>query len=259
MTSSANDDGAWVFVSHSHKDIKMVRQVRNELERHGHQPLMFYLKCLEDDQAQLPYLLRKEIEARTWFVLCDSPNSRESRWVQEEKDIVKSIPGKVYKEVDISGDPKVIKSKIAEIAKRAKVFLSYTSKDRPIAKKIADSLRLADFQVYSEVASPVAGWDSTENMRNAIDLAVEKGFFLTLLSPDSLKSEFVASETRHALEKAQHSEKSNVIPILLRDRSEVLFLMPKNLTTLRYFDFTTGDFEKNIDGLISSLKQRKME
>jgi len=141
MTDKTENDGAWIFVSHSHKDLKEVREIRNELERRGHKPIMFYLKCLEDDDADLPDLLRREIEARTWFILCDSPNSRASRWVQREKEIVKSLKGKVYREVDIAEGLGPDLDKVVEIAKRATVFLSYARTDAHQARQIAAALR----------------------------------------------------------------------------------------------------------------------
>lgn len=39
------DTGAWIFVSHSHHDLEKVRQVRNELEQRGHNPLLFFLNA----------------------------------------------------------------------------------------------------------------------------------------------------------------------------------------------------------------------
>ena len=42
-------NGAWIFMSHSHQDYDKVRALRNELEKQGHHPLMFFLKCLNDD------------------------------------------------------------------------------------------------------------------------------------------------------------------------------------------------------------------
>ena len=34
--------------------MEQVRQVRNELERRGHNPLLFFLKCLDADDARPP-------------------------------------------------------------------------------------------------------------------------------------------------------------------------------------------------------------
>ena len=39
-------EGSWIFLSHSHNDFEKVREVRNILEVQGHNPLMFFLKCL---------------------------------------------------------------------------------------------------------------------------------------------------------------------------------------------------------------------
>ena len=55
---------ARISVSHSHRDLEKVRRICNELERRGHNPLLFFLKCLEADDARLPGLIRDEIKAR---------------------------------------------------------------------------------------------------------------------------------------------------------------------------------------------------
>jgi len=100
MNSSNPTPGAWIFLSHSNKDFEKVREIRNELEKRGHKPIMFYLKCLENDNAILPELLRREIAAREWFILCDSPNAQASRYVRDEVELIKSMEGKTIEVVD---------------------------------------------------------------------------------------------------------------------------------------------------------------
>ena len=41
---------------HSHRDLETIREIRNELERRGNDPVLFFLKCLEADDARLPEL-----------------------------------------------------------------------------------------------------------------------------------------------------------------------------------------------------------
>ena len=53
--------GAWTVVSHSHRDLEKVRQICNEFERRRHNPLVFLVKCLEDDDARLPELAHEEL------------------------------------------------------------------------------------------------------------------------------------------------------------------------------------------------------
>jgi hypothetical protein len=62
--------------------LEKVRRIRNALERRGHNSLLFFLKCLEADDARLPELIRDEIKARTFFVLCNTRASRRSKWTK---------------------------------------------------------------------------------------------------------------------------------------------------------------------------------
>lgn len=58
-----NKDGGWIFISHSHLDIDIVRKIRNKLEDRGFEPLMFFLKCLNDDN-EIESLIKREINER---------------------------------------------------------------------------------------------------------------------------------------------------------------------------------------------------
>jgi hypothetical protein len=93
-------DGAWIFLSHSTKDWDEVRRVRNLLEEKGHRPLVFFLKCLTE-HSELDDLIRREIDARSWFLLCDSESARQSSWVQAEVAYIKEMQGKYYEEIDL--------------------------------------------------------------------------------------------------------------------------------------------------------------
>ena len=88
------ENGGWIFVSHSNRDIEKAREIRNELERRGHNPVLFFLKCMETTEADdrlLRQLIEREIKAREWFILCDSPNARNSAAVLREMELVKSM------------------------------------------------------------------------------------------------------------------------------------------------------------------------
>lgn len=62
-----NKEGGWVFLSHSHQDINKVRKIRNLLEQRGFEPLLFFLKCLTDDD-EIEDLIKREITEREWFI-----------------------------------------------------------------------------------------------------------------------------------------------------------------------------------------------
>ncbi len=253
------NSGAWIFLSHSHKDLAQVRRIRDELERRGHNPLIFFLKCLEDDESELPELLRREIKARTWFILCDSENSRASNWVQEEVQMIKSLEDKVYEAIDLSKDLKEELHKLVALSKRATVFLSYSRTDLPVARRIADTMKRNDYRVFLHMEDLPPGCDIGSTLHSAIDNAIALGFVLVLLSKAALTSEWCKYETQYALTKAQASHKSNVIPIIIRDRTAVLEELPPLLWSSQCFDLTVGDFDERIAELIRDLKARDME
>ena len=59
----------------SKEAMPLAPRLRYELERHGHNPLLFFLKCLDADDARLPELSRDEIRDCEWFILGDRPNA----------------------------------------------------------------------------------------------------------------------------------------------------------------------------------------
>ena len=91
-----------VFLSHSSKDIEKVRQIRDILEALDYEPLLFHLKCLDDDNENLETFIKKEIEARNVFIYCKSENSDSSPWVQKELEYIKSFDTKRLFTIDIT-------------------------------------------------------------------------------------------------------------------------------------------------------------
>lgn len=257
MSEKLDQDGAWIFVSHSHKDIKKVREIRDLLEREGHKPLLFHLKCLEDDDARLPQLIKDEIEARTWFVLCDSENAQNSDWVQEEKQIVKAMEDKsrFYVTIDLARDIETQRDELAQLSKRATVFLSYARSDREIAEHMHHELSKQDYRVFFDVRSLTAGADWTSTITSAIEDAVERGFVLLLLSPDYLTNTWCAHERSYAFE-VLGSRPNNIIPVIIKDYARVIASLPADLQTIQCADLSAGDPTTNIRILLADLKTR---
>ena len=73
-----------IFLSHSHKDIEKIRKIRDLLELLNNDPLMLYLKCLDDSAPELENLIKREIGSRDIFIYCKSQNAESSEWVQME-------------------------------------------------------------------------------------------------------------------------------------------------------------------------------
>ena len=112
---------AWVFVSHSNKDFGKILKLRNKLEERFYRPLLFFLKCLDDDK-EIFELIKREIKARDRFILCDSQNSRHSKWVQREIDYIKSL-NRPYEIIDIESTDKEIDEAIDRFDHRSTVYI----------------------------------------------------------------------------------------------------------------------------------------
>lgn len=257
-----NPDGAWIFLSHSTKDWNEVRRIRNLLEDKGHRPLVFLLKCLTE-HSELDELIKREIEARTWFLLCDSENARSSSWVQAEVAYIKELQDKYHEQINLNEPIESQIERIDRLCKRATVFVSYSHSDESHARRIQEALTQSDYSVWVDTALAV-GSNWMQEIASGIDRAVRRGFVLILLSPNSVRSQFTMHEVRYALAKsAGATHGANILPIMLTDPLATQKAMPPSLQFLlgaiQWFDFSQGDFDRNMARLIAQMKSRPMD
>lgn len=214
MNQENKAEGGFVFVSHSHEDIAEVRKLRNALEQAGFEPLCFYLKCMdkcmEDPalQAELKSLLRREIDAREWFVYVNSRNSRKSDWVQYERECVAKAGTKKVFQMNLEEQDSV-EQMAKKILKNLRIFMSYSHKDTPVAHRIKQKLLEKDYKVFLE-EDIATGCEWVATIASTILEAAKSGCVLALLTENSVKSPSVMREIEFAIEKG-----GNVIPVLL--------------------------------------------
>jgi hypothetical protein len=264
LPKSHGSDGAWIFLSHSHDDWKTVREVRNVLEGKGHKPLMFFLKCLDDD-SELHELIRREIEARTWFLLCESEHAKKSRWVQEEVALIKSMPDKYFEHVILSEPLEKQIDRIDALCRRITVYLSYARADSlGHASLLSNELLKHDYYLREPefFATPDQAWQDA--ITGAVDDALLHGFVLILLTPNSAKKEFVRYEVEYAVTKSASMRRSgSVVPVVFGDpRATIAQFSPKarkQLESTRWFIFDESHPQQSVARLISELKTRAID
>ncbi len=252
-------EGSWIFLSHSHNDLVKVREVRNILEDQGHNPLMFFLKCLNDDD-EIDDLITREIEARSWFILCDSINARNSRWVQEEVEIIKGYPEKTYQEIDMDDPETNLEEELSYLTKKASVFLSYTQADAEFAERIKADLREMDFGVFSNLEIPrEEDWE--QHIEEGFFDATRRGAVLVLLSVNSVQTPRQQKELK-LVEKIIRSEGevTNIIPLFIDDPRAIYEALPPDMRQIvddvkESRDFSFESFEQNIENLMRGLRE----
>ena len=189
--------GCWIFLSHSSKDILKVRQIRNEFERLGHNPLAFYLRCLNSDTEQgkqeLDSLIKREIDHREWFVFCDSKNAEQSKYVQMEKDYIYSANKQYIWHVDLSKPISEIIHEIQKICLRIKVFVSFTNKNKQIVMPILDHLERKDFDVWTQEDLSI-GVNWLEETKKQIKKTYDYGFALVFYTDEYTNTQYCKTE-----------------------------------------------------------------
>lgn len=208
-----------------------MRAIRNTLEASGSEPILFFLKCVSESD-ELDSLLKREIEARNFFLLCDSANARESKWVQDEIAHVRQLDGRKIEVIDLDGDWESQMRGVSRLVRESRIFMSHARADMDVAIQIADHLRGADFAVYTQDKFAPAAEDIQTALRRIISETMQRGYFLHFLSAASLSSRWCRFESEFALEL----DPSRYIPILLTSASELSQHLPVESRSLQWID-----------------------
>ena len=206
--------GCWIFLSHSSHDIEKVRLVRNEFERLGHNPLAFHLKCLstdtEEGRHELDSLIKREIDAREWFVFCDSPDAAKSPYVRDEHAyIINSGKDKIWT-IDMTVDIESILDKVRKICADIEVFVSYANSDRDKIQPLINALTKKDYSVWTPERNNLLEDSLYSQVSDAILRCSYQGFYIVVITQESLNSSFVEKELAFA-----SSQGAWIVPIVL--------------------------------------------
>lgn len=211
----------WIFLSHSNEDYERVRRVRNILEDMNMRPLMFFLKCL-DDNDEIEDLIKREIKARTRFILCDSENARKSNWVTKEIDYIKELQ-KPYDIIDITATEEDIRNKLKNSFRKEHIYISYPRELYPAIDVVHQRLNKYDFCTsFIDMFETSRGIPFLDDFEDNIEKAVSNGYFISLLSKHSMiESRFSQYELEKALE--YDSAHKSILPIYLDKESKSYF------------------------------------
>ena len=192
--------GGYVFLSHSHQDIQKVRKIRNAMEEAGFEPLCFYLKCLSDED-EIEGLIKREIDAREWFVYLDSPNARASSWVRKEREYIGSIGNKQIVTIDLESGM-TLEETSDKLIRGLRVCIIGHTADRLLVEEFGRLFEDKDLQVSVSIT------DSPEKPINENGA----GCVVPLLSKDGLSSGDLDSLLSNV-----KREKAMIIPVLAGD------------------------------------------
>ncbi|MBQ7364078.1 MAG: toll/interleukin-1 receptor domain-containing protein [Clostridia bacterium] len=238
----------WVFISHSHQDIKRVRRIRNRLEELGFEPLLFFLKCLSD-KNEIEGLIKREIDEREWFIYLDSENARASTWVQTERDYIETRQGKKIFTISLDDTEEEQMAAIEHLARQMKVFIAASRNDNALTKRLTQAFFEKDMFVMTD-ADVIGGsfWDRVNNSH--LEEAARSGFVLLIVSEHTADSEAVLSEVKKTV-----SSGGKLVPIFVGNAYIPIRLM-EAIGTVPGVHISTDPTEDEIKRVVEAVLSR---
>lgn len=182
------DQPSWIFVSHSSDDIKQVRLVRNHLEETGGSPLLFHLVAVTDPDEFWP-LIRREIEARNFFLYCESASAERREWVQRERAAVDEVrrrrPVRIGS-INVESE-EIDFGQLDDFLAKTRVFPSFSHRDRETVEPFLIELSRAGFQVFSDKDDITFCEDWQTQIMRELEEAAKSGWVVAFLSSFSVQ------------------------------------------------------------------------
>ena len=160
--------------------------------------------------------------------------------IEFEKQGIDSFPRKVGPQV-VTVDVRQLLDGV-EGKSAPQVFISYAHADKTYANKIAKSLKAAGLDVWKDDSNIRGGAAWAQEIARGI---TQSKLVINLLSPDSIKSDFVEKELIYAIDTA----KKKVIPLRIKDCKA-----PLMLANLQYVDFYRKNYEKTFEDLLDLIR-----
>ncbi|MBN1452416.1 MAG: TIR domain-containing protein [Anaerolineales bacterium] len=120
------------------------------------------------------------------------------------------------------------------------VFISYSRKDIAFARRLAGDLEQAGFDVWWDISDLKGGDDWVRFIPAAIG---SSQYFVVLLSPNSVQSEWVEKEYSYAIRL-----RKKIIPAMIKPCE-----VPFSLHTINYVDFVNVDYATGANNLLAAL------
>lgn len=142
--------------------------------------------------------IKREIDCRTRFIICDSENSQASKWVQSEVAYIKSQQ-RSYETIDLSKSDEEIKEQLDKLVKSTQIFFCGSAVDHDILDSVYSHIEKYDIRSSFDLSNMGLEVNYQQGINNAIELLKDSGFFVFFASGKSLSSNKVISELQYAI------------------------------------------------------------
>lgn len=252
----------YFFISHSHLDIEKVRVIRNTIEEtFFYEPILFFLKCLSDDD-EIKDLIEREIYERIWFVYCKSKNAENSKYVKAEREYIDKLVRRGYDkkilEIDLDRfqiwDNRCradLRRQISYQIRKTKIFLSYAYRDKRIADVLYRRFIGEGYSVWRDVGLQVED-DWGASAKNSIRRhSYKDGVILALCTEASVHSRAFMQELEWAMEND-----AMIVPVAVRyGEGDKLLELPAFLRERAYVTLDAERPEESLKDVLEHIKK----
>ena len=127
-----------------------------------------------------------------------------------------------------------------------RVFVSYSSRDESVARKLAEDLSREGIKVWIDINEILVGHDLADEVFCAIRGAE---FFILLLSPYSVESKWVKEELTCAKIREMQEDRIVVLPVMIKS-----CVVPAVIANKKFVDLSKS-WEVGIQYLIDSIRR----
>lgn len=131
---------------------------------------------------------------------------------------------------------------------RIRVFLSHSSADNELAKRISNDLQQAGIDVWLDEAEIRPGHDAIAKLEEGVS---KSRFLAVMVSKESLKSNWVRKEVNVKLTEEVNSDRVCVLPILVENCALPSFLSNKDYADFRF------DYRHGLGDLLLAINEHK--
>jgi hypothetical protein len=141
------------------------------------------------------------------------------------------------------------------------IFISYTHAEAAFVDKLEERLKGEGFDVWRDVGAMLAG-----NIQTQVESAIEaRDIVITVLSENSLESDYVEKELADARRKEQTEKRHVMCPVALDDKWKTKMTDPlwRKLGNYLILDFSTWKtkafdtpFKKLVDGIRANYEAK---
>lgn len=140
---------------------------------------------------------------------------------------------------------------VKNIEELASIFISYCYMDKAFAKRLAEDLQSKGIKVWIDEGEILVGDSLLRKIKEAID---DVDYLGVVLTPNSVKSEWVQVEVEIAMNEEIDGKKVKVLPLLAKECD-----LPNYLKRKKWADLRGDNYVKGLEEVLRRLKSRKYQ